>query len=834
MILGDDGKYYLGEGKNVEITSNLIYQIYNEISQNFFFEDPFTFDMNFEGKIFNFFYESNTLFYVENNNKYHIKTQSVKIIFRVENQDHIRYIFTYEQFVKSLIFFKISFPWSEDTVVTKNKIIESINRNDQRCLIIIENIDFKSLEKHNALYLDKFGDLSKYINYYSKGEINIEKYEEKDFLDKNIFTISPQNKMEFFTTIERRIFLDDILSKFKNGKKEYFFTGLHSIGKTFTLLAFNFIKQSSIKKAYFNLEALKRKKFLEIIIYESQNLFDSQEEWKEAFILLKNIINDSKNFLRILLNLIKLLAENYIKRDIMYIIILDQIKYESIEDNEYKDIYLLRDIVKNTQNLYLIGCCSMNYKGVKEILFYNWTKTSEELNEKNIPKLNYIKSYKLNDENTINNSNKYLNLLGNTPRFKNIETKLNSKIVNLFLKKAKDDILKFYGPKNIFGKIENISVLKSFEQKTDFLKKLDKIPLEFFEIYEEKNMFNFSCPLIKRAIEELVEENDLNKQFTDDNCECELDWYFEKKVIYLIRTKNLIPEKYYIDNSYLIPTIFLPHKVEGLDLKENSLFYFEYSNFKRYNSAIYLGEQQSLILIQISIKKIENCLDEYNASNFQIDLEDIQIFLKTNNLKVNNYYLLFILEYSNYKTNIPKINERGFSYILYDLEDNKFRGKLNGNLFEIKNTINSDLDISISSNSFEFGMINGSFDYKYQGKFHKYYAEKNWSLERFFNEIFDEAEKYELKKISELDFSKFYLSSFDTTYLQALSPFNSCNEKILLLNYQDYKIYYGSSTSKHDFVWHSYDLIRREKKYIKNKYHYSNMECFLFIYKRYA
>ena len=37
MIFGDDGKYYFGEEKSVEITSNLIYQIYNLISQNFFF-----------------------------------------------------------------------------------------------------------------------------------------------------------------------------------------------------------------------------------------------------------------------------------------------------------------------------------------------------------------------------------------------------------------------------------------------------------------------------------------------------------------------------------------------------------------------------------------------------------------------------------------------------------------------------------------------------------------------------------------------------------------------------------------------------------------------------
>ncbi len=81
------------------------------------------------------------------------------------------------------------------------------------------------------------------------------------------------------------------------------------------------------------------------------------------------------------------------------------------------------------------------------------------------------------------------------------------------------------------------------------------------------------------------------------------------------------------------------------------------------------------------------------------------------------------------------------------------------------------------------------------GKLHKYYDEKNWSLERFINEIFDEVEKNKFKKISELEFSNFYLSSFKTTYLQELNPLIACNEKILLLNYQDYKIYFGSGTS---------------------------------------
>ena len=100
---------------------------------------------------------------------------------------------------------------------------------------------------------------------------------------------------------ERRMFMNEVIAGFRSGLKEYFFTGLNSIGKTFTLLIFNFIKQNLIKTAYFNLEALKKEKdFIKIIIYESQNLFDNKEDWKEAFVLLKNHINDSKNFLRIM------------------------------------------------------------------------------------------------------------------------------------------------------------------------------------------------------------------------------------------------------------------------------------------------------------------------------------------------------------------------------------------------------------------------------------------------------------------------------------------------------------------------------------------------------
>ena len=837
MFLGKDGKYYLDEKQNVEITSELIYRLYEKIATNFFFINTFSFVYNIENIDDNFLYKDNTLFYVDKNKKeFQIKIQSVKIIFRVEKDDkkeeNTRDIFTYEQFEKNLEIFGITFPWSGDTVVTKDIIIERINRNDPDSLIIIENIDFNKLIRPKVLKLDKFKDFSTYITYYLKNKVNIEKYEENGFLDKNIFNIDPEKTIEFFFPTERKIFLTEILNEFKNGAKEYFFTGLHSIGKTFTLLAFNILEEPLIKKAYFNLETFRiEKKFFEIIIYESQNLFENKDKWKEAFVSLKNRINDSNNFLLIILNLIKLIKESYTIEGINYVIILDQIKFEKLEDNEYKQINSIRDYIQQTKNFYLIGCCSINYKGVKDILFYNWDKTQTDPNTNNIPNLKYIKSSKFSDKNNINyNMNKYLKLLGNIPRFKNIQDKLNSKIVNLFIKKTKEKFLKFYGVKKFyeFENIGKIPVLKQFKEKKDFLEELNRIPFKYFKINEEEKMFDFSCPIIKRALEELLEENELNQKGTDYNSE--LGWYFEKRVIYAMKVTNLIPKNTYIDNSYLIPTIFLPHKVGDLDHKENSLFYFEYCNVRRYDCAIYLGLEKAFLLIQISINKPKNKLDQYNPPNFESDLEDMQKFIKINNLKVKKYYLLFILLYSNYisEKELKAIKEKGFPYIRYDIDEKKFIGEIekNDDFYEINNTINPNKNIDISTKHFEFGKINGSFNYEYKGKYHKYYAEKGMSLERFFSEIFGEDIKEEFKIITGFIFSNYFLSSFKNTYNLVFSE--GLNTSVLLLNYQDDKIIYGTGESKKSFNWNSYNMIDRTTKKIQNKPQYSGMCCFLF------
>ena len=374
-------------------------------------------------------------------------------------------------------------------------------------------------------------------------------------------------------------------------------------------------------------------------------------------------------------------------------------------------------------------------------------KDNENENNKNIPKLNYIKSSKLNGNNSDINTNKYLNLLGNSPRFKNIENKLNSKLVNLFIKKTKEKFYKSYALKHFddFEKLKNIPVLKIFNENSKFIQELEKIPFKYFVIDFEKKMFDFSCPIIKRVIEELLEKNELNEKILDINYE--LDWFFEKEVIYTIRVTNLLVNKYYIDNSYLITTIFLPYEIKNLDLNENSLFYFDYCNIRRYNCAIYLGSEKALLLIKISKRIPKNKLDEYNNINFLKDLEDMQRFIKINKLKVNKYYLLFILLYSNYKKseNRKIINDGGFSYALFDLEENKFKGEIEKNLFEKKKEKNSIIN-NIDTNAifFEFGKDKFSF------------VEKYMSLERFFNEVFDEIIKEDFKNSTKFDFSGFY------------------------------------------------------------------------------
>ena len=142
MILGEDGKYYLNKEKTIEITSDLIHIIYAKLAtpDNFFQNNVFI-TLNIQEKEYLFLYNNNKLFYVdEKKEQHHIKIQSIKVIFQVKGNNYERHIFTYKQFKSNLQFFQISYPWSEDIVVTEYMINEYINKNNKNLFIKFINI----------------------------------------------------------------------------------------------------------------------------------------------------------------------------------------------------------------------------------------------------------------------------------------------------------------------------------------------------------------------------------------------------------------------------------------------------------------------------------------------------------------------------------------------------------------------------------------------------------------------------------------------------------------------------------------------------------------------
>ena len=835
MILGDDGKYYLDKEKTIEITSKLIDLIYLKLSGNSFITES-TATIPINNKNYKFCHKQGKLYHIvkiDNKEEYcFLEFSSVKMFFSSNNNLFERDIFSYKQYEKNLKYFNYSFPWSEGINTTKEVINIILNDNSLIDSLIIRNINFKDLIKSPQDIISVFKDLSLYINYYLKSNINLEKYEEKAFLDEDTFSFNSESKITFFSPIKRQQFVDTILKNFDNGSKEYFFTGLPSIGKTITLLSFNSRKDFGLKKAYFNLKALKEnKQFIDIIIYESQNLFENYDNWQNAFNDLKNKINETNNYLHILVKLIELIAEKYTNKNFKYIFILDQIKFNQVGDYEYQQIKLIRDIIKENSNLYLIGCCSINDKGVKHLLFYNWFNQSLK-DDENPPLIRYAEELcPEQEDNNIKQTNNYLELLGNIPIYKNFENKLNQKIINILIKKTKTKFLKFYGLKEFYNeKLEKIPVQKKFGDKKTFMEELNIIPIKYFKINIKEKSFDYYCPLIKLAIEELLEEKELDYYITHNNID--LGWRFEKRVIHTIKSTHILSEKYYVDRSFLIPTIFLPFKVEGLNLSENSFFYFEYCNVQRYNAAIYFGNEKELLLLQISLKKTREQLNEYNEKNFQEDIDDLQGFITKNQLKVKKYSLLFIFEAANYQIKSNYSISNGFSifsYYFYDLEERKFEKKLEP-FYQIKTKINTNKIIN-NIKYFEFGKSEGSFKFNYKGKYHKYYAVAGMSLNNFLNEIFGVDFKEEFLEKTKISLSNLSLISDNCYFDKRLiygKEFEE-NKEILLLNFEEGYIYYGIGKPK-KMDWKSYNIISREINVVENYY----KKCFLFVSNKIA
>ena len=361
---------------------------------------------------------------------------------------------------------------------------------------------------------------------------------------------------------------------------------------------------------------------------------------------------------------------------------------------------------------------------------------------------------------------------------------MNKKILNILTKKIKEKIKKFYNKDKLLSlsDLDKIEVNKSFNDNNGFRLFLEKIPFKYFVIYFENHCVDFAYPLVyfknhcvdfayplvKKAIKELIDSYEI-ENFKGNN-EAERGWNFERKVIDKIKTSHIFG-KYYIDNYVEIPTIYRKYKIkdELFSNSENTLFYFTFMNARRYDCAIYLYDLKALILNKISIKKTRKQLQKYSKENINKDLNDIQKFLKINNIEVKKYYILFILDEDNYtqKENYELIESFYLKYCLFNYKKNIFTTAVEN--FNSINYLNKgELDINIEDGKlYEFGIYNNSFIYDNdlnEIKSFKFYSEKGMTLKDFLEQIFGEDNYERFHEVFKYNEDKYYLIKTTTLF----------------------------------------------------------------------
>ena len=825
MYLGEDGNYYFDE-KNV-FTYEKFTHIKNQFSIPSLF-DKTKIQETYNGQIFNFFIDYG-YFIVEKNKNESEQTKlsfcPPQVKFIVKGVVHPFYIFSLEQYDKIIQIFNIKFPWSNDLYLTRDNINDLIFEYENNTITIYE-IDIFNENENEIKDKNKreCNDLSKYISLYIKNKINFDEFEEKNFININNFIIKVNSKYNCFGEVEKKNFLTKLKAKIEQGKKEYFFTGPYCIGKTFSLLEFKADQSSENRIAYFNLEALStQENYFEILAYESRKLFENNEEWKELFLKIKE--SNVKGFFKIILKLLDLIPKSKCyNKDINYIYILDQIKFKEIEetDNGFKKINEIRRAIKDISNYYLIGCCSINYHGVKKLLFDKWFGKNSNSSGIDGIDLFYVETLQSAAEEK-NNSNRYLYSLGNLPRYRQYANNLNAKYINIMCKVIKKKIYKYY--KNdtdlILKNLKNLKINESFSEQEEFEKYLDNLPIKYFKIDKSRKKINYSYPLVRLAIEEILNTIDLDNFHGWTNSERE--WYFERKVIDKIKTSHIL-NNYYIDNYYQIKSLYLKEKInnDNFDLKENSFFYFKFCNVRRYDCALYLGNEKSLILVQIALYKPDKEIKKYNENIFTKDISQMQNFLEINNIEVNGYYLLFIFNKDDYQlTNFKLMDEKNFKYDIYDFDKSCFCMKKK-ELYQIKYSCNENNNINIIDKEEKDKVFKIIYKYnnciefqKYSFPTLEYYVYKKMNLKEFIEQVLDdETDLLDFNEIgiSNLEKYTFRLSyTYSNRYYPTLKDFD--NQKILFVNLLDGIIYFGLGIIKSPYTilkFSSYNILTNE------------------------
>ena len=864
MILSDDGKYFLDLENKKEYDrkthEEVIKYLFDEKGYMQIHDEYFMIEKDIKFK-FSIFYDDIIVESILNKSGNSLRRYPIQLIITdSEKKTKEIDIFTKEQFEKILKNKNISYPVINSFILTEHlkNCIFDCNYNIK---IEIMNIQLNELYKEKKETKEVFGKFSKYINLYMKSEINFDNYPEQKYYKEKDFIINKDDNLDFYYSNNggRAQMTEKFISCVKNGLN-YFITGPHDIGKTFTLFGALSILSTNekFKYIYINLDILKKQKNkMEILLYEAKNLFKNEEDYISAFEYLKDKLNIPnlifplnndildglhEEILLIIIHLIEYIDLNIEKDSTKYAIVIDQFKYENDSDYTSELILKLKELIEEKNNFSLIVCSSFNYSGIKDNLISVISK------EKIKRKFHFEFQNKLCDKPNIKKESQYLKLFGYLPRYCQIQKMIDKKYVNLMKKIVKKKFKSFYDKEcdenynmedfmilQLKWIKENIEKKLSKQQLLDFIR---KNPIKYFYINLENKSFDYLFPLIETIIDELIKSKELKDCIRVLYNESEIGWYFKHELFEKIENENIFLN-YYIENTIIIKSIFKKEKIENFDKKANTLFCFSISNVKRYDGIIYIPESESILLLQASIHKQESKLAKYSMENVNEDIQKMEKkFFKPNKIKPKKYYLIFILDSETYRNNpeyMKELNKFNFHYCFYDQKNNMIdyhyikNNKLNeigfnpydiGGEEEEENTgfffLKKDKFIGIEEN-------------KIQNKPGYYYVEKGIDLLSFLDETCMEYDKI-INKLYEKEnyYSQFRLKSFSDNY--CFFPNSNEQNKQVIVALIDKALIFGESiqtkNSKTKYKWTKYSrdwfeveikkLDEKESKFIKS------------------
>ena len=463
------------------------------------------------------------------------------------------------------------------------------------------------------------------------------------------------------------------------------------------------------------------------------------------------------------------------KNNDKYTIVIDQFKYKGNNEHNTQLIQRIKETVEKKKGFSLIVCSSLNYKKKKKNLISQLLKREKE------------KIFNFDYHSELCNlakseNNEYLALLGYLPRYRQIKNLINLKYINFMKKTIKQKFHKFYEDKSRktnYDILENeinekLKWIQKKRKKRLLLNEMEEFlkdnPIKYFKLDINNLIFDYLFPLIETIIDEIIKSNELKYSYKGLLNESQKGWYFKHLFFDKIRNINIF-RNIYIEKTVLIKTIFKKEKIENFNNETNTLFYFSYSNVKRYDAVIYDAEKKEAFLLKTSIHKTKKKLSEYNDENLEEDIRKIENkFFKVNKIKPKKYYLIFVLDYDNYYGNpdfMKELQKFGYNYSFYDInnenyiydEDKKLK-EIGYKPYELKDEEDIKDFIFTKNNYFK---IIGDEEVKYKPGY--YNTEKGMTLLNFLEETCDEYRDL-INKILENKkyYSNYELEGFEMNY----------------------------------------------------------------------